>query len=171
VNPRRRSPDIAIEIVSEDSHERDYHTKRRLYEEAGVREYWILDPIAGRHEFLRLRGGVFESVTLDQSCYFVSEALPGFWLNVNWLHADPLPDEMDCLQQILAGPPPARRRNATLQLECLASPLLHSRGAAGTGAPTFQLNRCLRRIPGRAETRARFDHRMHECYNGGRHRP
>jgi Uma2 family endonuclease len=98
-------PDIAIEVVSQDSRERDYDLKRRLYEDAGVGEYWIIDPIARRHEFLRLREGAFEPVSLNQDRYFLSDVLTGFWLDVTWLHADPLPAEMDCLQQILAGPP------------------------------------------------------------------
>jgi Uma2 family endonuclease len=36
-------PDLAIEIVSPESAERDYVSKRQLYEKHGVREYWILD--------------------------------------------------------------------------------------------------------------------------------
>src|SRR5262245_51207439 len=36
-------PDLAIEIVSPESVERDYHKKRALYQRAGVAEYWIID--------------------------------------------------------------------------------------------------------------------------------
>jgi hypothetical protein len=36
-----------------------------------------------------------------------STALPGFWIDVAWLWADPLPNPRRCLQGILAGPPPA----------------------------------------------------------------
>src|SRR5205809_39351 len=36
-------PDLAVEIVSPDSVQRDYLQKRAIYEEAGVREYWIID--------------------------------------------------------------------------------------------------------------------------------
>lgn len=39
------APDVAIEIVSKDSGERDYVTKRAKYEKAGVGEYWIIDPL------------------------------------------------------------------------------------------------------------------------------
>jgi Uma2 family endonuclease len=38
-------PDLAIEIVSPDSVERDYETKRDLYQDAGVQEYWIVDEV------------------------------------------------------------------------------------------------------------------------------
>jgi Uma2 family endonuclease len=36
-------PDIAVEIVAEESRARDYVEKRSLYEQAGVQEYWIID--------------------------------------------------------------------------------------------------------------------------------
>src|ERR1043166_9138163 len=35
--------DLAIEIVTPDSVERDYERKRLLYERFGVTEYWIVD--------------------------------------------------------------------------------------------------------------------------------
>ena len=36
--------DLAIEVVSPDDPGRDYETKRREYAEAGIPEYWIVDP-------------------------------------------------------------------------------------------------------------------------------
>lgn len=38
------SPDFIIEVVSPGSRRMDYSTKNFLYLEAGVREYWIVDP-------------------------------------------------------------------------------------------------------------------------------
>ena len=38
------APDFIIEIVSPGSRKMDYRTKMNLYGEAGVREYWIVDP-------------------------------------------------------------------------------------------------------------------------------
>lgn len=38
------APDWVIEIVSPGSRVMDYYTKLSLYREAGVREYWIVDP-------------------------------------------------------------------------------------------------------------------------------
>jgi Uma2 family endonuclease len=46
--------DICIEIVSPESVERDFVTKMKLYEEAGVREYWILDYEHEGSHFYRL---------------------------------------------------------------------------------------------------------------------
>ena len=38
------APDLIIEVVSPSSRRMDYNTKNALYSEAGVREYWIVDP-------------------------------------------------------------------------------------------------------------------------------
>lgn len=38
------APDLIIEIVSPSSRRMDYGTKMALYSDAGVREYWIVDP-------------------------------------------------------------------------------------------------------------------------------
>lgn len=38
------APDWIIEIVSPSSRKMDYITKNTLYSEAGIREYWIVDP-------------------------------------------------------------------------------------------------------------------------------
>lgn len=38
------APDFIIEIVSPSSRKMDYSTKNALYSDAGVREYWIVDP-------------------------------------------------------------------------------------------------------------------------------
>lgn len=38
------APDLVVEIVSPSSRGMDYGTKQNLYREAGVREYWIVDP-------------------------------------------------------------------------------------------------------------------------------
>lgn len=42
------APDFIIEIVSPSSRKMDYTTKNALYSDAGVREYWIVDPAKER---------------------------------------------------------------------------------------------------------------------------
>lgn len=42
------APDMVAEIVSPSSRSRDYLMKLSLYQKAGVREYWIVDPEQGK---------------------------------------------------------------------------------------------------------------------------
>lgn len=97
----RGGPDIAVEVVSRESRHRDYDDKRRLYEEAGIPEYWIIDPIQKRVEFLVLESGRYQLAPLEANRFFRSRALPGFRIDVDWLLADPLPSATRCLQTIL----------------------------------------------------------------------
>ena len=96
-------PDIAVEIVSRDSKSRDYGEKRQLYESAGVTEYWIVDPIQRRVEFLRLVDGTYEPVPLEDNRIFRTAVIPGFWLDVEWLLAKQVPRGYLCLKKILAS--------------------------------------------------------------------
>ena len=47
------APDFIIEIVSPSSRRMDYAIKNALYSEAGVREYWIVDPSKERATIYR----------------------------------------------------------------------------------------------------------------------
>ena len=47
------APDFIIEIVSPGSRKMDYSTKMVLYSNAGVREYWIVDPAKERTTIYR----------------------------------------------------------------------------------------------------------------------
>jgi Uma2 family endonuclease len=93
-------PDIAVEIVSADSMERDYETKRALYERAGVKEYWIIDPDERKATFLRRQRGKFREVALDGTV-FESIVLRGFKLDVRWLWAKQRPSAFRLLQGLL----------------------------------------------------------------------
>lgn len=97
------APDIAVEIVAHDSRDRDYGEKREAYEAAGVEEYWIIDPLQKRCEFLRLADGSYEVVSLENNTIFRSSVIPGFWLKVDWLLAKPLPTAWSCAHEILGS--------------------------------------------------------------------
>ena len=48
------APDLAMEIVSPDSRERDEDNKFKEYEAYGIREYWIIAPLAKQIHVYRL---------------------------------------------------------------------------------------------------------------------
>ena len=97
------APDLAIEIVTPDSLNRDPTIKRDVYERAGVREYWMVHLLDSRSTFLRLDGKKYRDVTPESGTVFRSEAVPGFWIDPAWLFADELPDELECLNRILGA--------------------------------------------------------------------
>lgn len=73
------APDWVLEIVSPSSRAMDYIRKCSLYEEAGVRDYWIIDPKerqimvydfehgkAKKYAFSeRVKAGIYEDLVLD----------------------------------------------------------------------------------------------------------
>jgi Uma2 family endonuclease len=96
--------DLVIEIVSPESSARDRGEKFVEYEKAGVREYWLIDPIRRIAEFNVLNSaGVYQSVKPDARGIYRSQVVDGFWLHVEWLWQDPLPMEEDVLKAIRGG--------------------------------------------------------------------
>ena len=94
-------PDLALEIVSPESVDRDYDTKRRQYQRFGIPEYWIVDEEEQRVTLLRLGArGRYREVAARKGV-FHSQALKGFRLDPSWLWQDPRPDELEILQQLL----------------------------------------------------------------------
>lgn len=74
-----RTPDIAVEIVSEDtvSYERDYSAKRSEYERAGVREYVVVDRFERRVTVFRRNRGRFQKSVLGGHDVYTTPLLPG----------------------------------------------------------------------------------------------
>ena len=70
-------PDIVIEILSSDRN-RDLVRKRQLYAEAGVREYWIFDPVNDTVIPMELPNGEYiERPTLTAADTLTTPLLPG----------------------------------------------------------------------------------------------
>jgi Uma2 family endonuclease len=55
------SPDLVVEILSEDRNY-DLKKKKRVYEETGVTEYWVVDPITKWCEGFILENGAYTSL-------------------------------------------------------------------------------------------------------------
>jgi Uma2 family endonuclease len=96
-------PDLAVEIVSPDSEERDYEKKRKKYEQAGVREYWIVDELKKKVTLLRLDDKGKYRQARPRKGILESKVLPGFWLRSEWLWQKPLPEVEELLQVIRAA--------------------------------------------------------------------
>lgn len=77
----RCAPDLAVEVVSPGSWKRDRVEKKGLYEQHGVREYWIIDPEAQTIEVFALERGaykLFSKADLGETA--ASKLLSGFEL-------------------------------------------------------------------------------------------
>lgn len=93
--------DLAVEIISPESVGRDRGDKFYEYEQAGIPEYWLLDPQARRAEFYQLDpAGVYQLIAPDQQGIYLSAVVPGFWLRVSWLWQQPLPRVLDVLREM-----------------------------------------------------------------------
>ena len=53
------APDLVIEILSPSTTRHDRFTKFNLYQQAGVREYWIVDPASQSVQVFVLEGGYY----------------------------------------------------------------------------------------------------------------
>jgi Uma2 family endonuclease len=93
--------DLVVEIMSPESTRRDREEKFTEYQEAGIPEYWLLDPQTEHAEFYWLgTSGQYELVALDAEGIYRSRVVPGFWLRVAWLWRQPLPDPVQVLLEI-----------------------------------------------------------------------
>ena len=73
-----------MEVVSEDDPGRDLDTKRGEYAQAGIPEYWIVDPQQQRIIVLRLDGDRYlEHGTFGPGQRATSHLLPGFDVDVS----------------------------------------------------------------------------------------
>ncbi len=93
--------DLAVQIISPESIGRDRGEKFYEHEQAGIPEYWLLDPQARRAEFYQLdAAGVYQLTAPNQEGIYRSAVVPGFWLRVAWLWQQPLPRVLDVLREL-----------------------------------------------------------------------
>jgi Uma2 family endonuclease len=92
--------DICIEVVSPRSVAVDYGEKLEEYEQGGVREYWLLDPLRTQGLFHRLtEAGHYRQAAVDPTVY-TTPLLPGFQLHIPVLWQPSLPDFAAVWQQV-----------------------------------------------------------------------
>jgi len=103
--------DLVIELISPSSRWLDLGEKKELYAKFGVREYWVIDLFRQVAHFWKNNNGVWEELPIDAMGIVRSAVLPGFWLRVDWLFAEPLPDEDTILALILSGDPANSKTN------------------------------------------------------------
>ena len=78
--------DLVAEVVSLGGRTRDRIEKRDLYEQHGVKEYWIIDPEPETVEVLALVNGRYELVKRSHPGETAtSQLLPGFEVSVGYL--------------------------------------------------------------------------------------
>jgi Uma2 family endonuclease len=97
--------DLIVEVISDDSVVRDRDEKFSEYQAAGVCEYWIIDPRPNRRraDFYVLNDrGRFDPVPIPNDNRYRSTALPGFWLDVEWLWQED-PNELAALTEIVGA--------------------------------------------------------------------
>lgn len=87
--------DIAVEIVSPGSVTIDRGAKFIEFEQAGVREYWLIDPLRQEAIFYHLNDeGYYKRLDLNEDGELVSQVLTGFALDPNILWQEQLPEGM-----------------------------------------------------------------------------
>ena len=90
--------DLVVEVVSDESVIRDRREKLADYQQAGIPEYWLLDPRPGQRRasfFCLGDDDRYAETPLDEGGHFHSTTMPGFWIDPAWLWQEPLPDPDD----------------------------------------------------------------------------
>ncbi len=93
-------PELMLEVLSPSNREEDLEDKRPLYREAGVKEIWFVDIEEQQIIVDRRRGRRYVTQTIHEG-RIESAVVRGFWIEAEWLWSDPLPNEMQCLRDIL----------------------------------------------------------------------
>jgi Uma2 family endonuclease len=95
--------DLVIEIISEESIARDRVDKFYEYQEAGIREYWIIDPRPGKQRvdlYVLGADGRYQPVLPTEQNVYHSAVLENFWLKEAWLWAEK-PNALAALTEVV----------------------------------------------------------------------
>lgn len=94
------APDLVIDILSPGDKAADVVALEADYRSIGVAEIWFIDQEKKQGQVLRQGDAGYTEQTYS-SGVLRSEVVAGFWLEVAWLFARPLPLELDTLTQLL----------------------------------------------------------------------
>jgi Uma2 family endonuclease len=92
---RRWSPEIAVEVVSPSSSDRDYVEKRDEYWALGIKEYWIVDARRERIVVLRRGRSRWIEKPLKRGDTLETKLLPGFKLDCNDIFDETTEDDAE----------------------------------------------------------------------------
>jgi Uma2 family endonuclease len=93
--------DLTMEIVSPDSEARDWRDKYADYQSAGVREYWVVDPLSKHVDAYTLgRSKKYSLIRPDDEGRIHSKVLKGLYLQPQWLWRSPLPKLSGVLKEL-----------------------------------------------------------------------
>jgi Uma2 family endonuclease len=76
------APDFIIEILSPSNKKWDYLIKQKIYQEAGVREYWIVDPAEETVNVFLLSDGQYSGRPYGDDAVIPVATLPGCAINL-----------------------------------------------------------------------------------------
>ncbi len=92
--------DLVVEVISPESVGRDRGEKFYEYEEAGVCEYWLIDPQREVLEVYEREGERFRLAFMEHVGRYESRVLRGFWVEAEWFWQDPLPPVLEVLKAL-----------------------------------------------------------------------
>lgn len=82
----RGVPDLVVEVISRGSWKRDRVEKKALYEQAGIAEYWVIDPESRSIEVFVLAKGVYQlHCRAAETAMAKSKRLAGFKVSFSQL--------------------------------------------------------------------------------------
>lgn len=84
------APDLVVEVISKSSVKKDLHEKYGIYEQAGVKEYWIVQPMdRSLIIFTLTEAGQYQpSKPLTKGDIATSQVLPGLHIDLDELFID-----------------------------------------------------------------------------------
>ncbi|MCP4356744.1 MAG: Uma2 family endonuclease [Chloroflexi bacterium] len=102
------APDLLVEVISPGSVTEDRVRKFTEYEQAGVLEYWLIDPRQRQKQvdcYVLGEDGEFHDAAVGEDGRYHAAILPHFWFQIDWLWQEKLPNPQLALAEILLTVP------------------------------------------------------------------